>query len=366
MERINATDLKGSSAYFTNFDNRIVNNTLNLDVLKKNAERTLKVLLLTKNNVVCAASHLVNQVAYEIFSENKILLEEELIIPAFVESKEEISELFEKRNKKKKDILIPFYEDNLKKTVLWNLADNATWFRDNFVKGLLTEKSVIRNNLVSLTDEQIIDIATQVKGQTVFSRNFIDELSEGFDMDTKRILKNYRELIYHMSGARVCNCESTLPQENYIDYSLADFDQRKTMLSDTQIFCKYFVELLFETLNKYPIPVNVLDLLSFEDISKIRQPIQDSNFIEDYQAIYRTAFYALDKENESDFLYSIKDLMELRDNLEKGFQMVFEKEIPNYLKSKRAGAFADIVKNFLRGLLFLTFSRRPSELREVR
>ena len=75
MERIKSTELQGANAYFTNFDNRIVFKTNDLSQLKKTVERNLKILLLTKNNVVCAASHLINPLTYDLLSNNKILLE---------------------------------------------------------------------------------------------------------------------------------------------------------------------------------------------------------------------------------------------------------------------------------------------------
>jgi len=85
-----------------------------------------------------------------------------------------------------------------------------------------------------------------------------------------------------MSGARVVNCESALPQENYIDYSLTDFSKHRVMLSDTQVFLKIFFELAFETLYRNALPVEVLDILSFEDIHCLRKPLENSSFRRKY------------------------------------------------------------------------------------
>ena len=284
MNRIESKDLRGANAYFTNFDNRIVKSATDIEILERSIERNLKVLLLTKNNIVCAASHLVNPITYKLLSSNPILLKEAMIIPAFRKDKENISELFEKKeiNKERKIKYIEFYDESISKTVLWELQENSTWFRDTFIQGLSSENSVIRRNLKHLKKQEIEDLLLKIKDYKILDRGTIDQLTLHFDMHSQTILRNYRELVYHMSGARVVNCESTLPQENYIDYSFTDFKKQRTQLSELQIFWKIYIELVLEMLNRYKLPIDALDSLSFEDIHSLRQPILNSNFIEKY------------------------------------------------------------------------------------
>jgi hypothetical protein len=347
MERINSIDLNGANAYFTNFDNRIVASTSDKETLRNSVERTLKILLLTKNNVVCAASHLTNDFTFNLLSNNKILLEKQLIIPAFRSDKKEISELFVTKNisENKRKKYSSFYNDNLSKTVLWDLLPNSNWFRDTFIHGLSTEGSVIQKNLKSLTDKQLKHLISEVSKKQIFDRDTIDILSKDFDYETKLVLKNYRELIYHMSGARVVNSESTLPQENYIDYSLTDFKNRDIQLSELQVFWKIFIELLYEALNKPKLSVELLDILSFEDIADIRQPIQESSFIENYNNFYQIAITSVSKKNEQDILFDLKELMKIKNNLENGFKEIFEKELPVYFRKKALSAGKGLLKN---------------------
>ena len=93
-----------------------------------------------------------------------------------------------------------------------------------------------------------------------------------------------------MYGARVVNCESALPQENYIDYDLSDLTQKRTRLSEDQILSKLFRELVFDSLQKRFLPVDMLDLLSFEDILKIRKPLLGSVFQENMISLYEWRF----------------------------------------------------------------------------
>jgi len=359
MERIDSLNLSGANAYFTNFDNRIVSTTSDKEYLTKSIERTLKVLLLTKNNVVCAASHLTNDIAFKLLSENKVLLNKQLIIPAFRSDKTEIAELFHKisikESKRKK--YIDFYSDNLTKTVSWDLHQNSNWFRDNFVQGLNTKGSVIRKNLKSLTDKQLKHLISEISKKEILDRDTIDILSKEFDNETKLILRNYRELIYHMSGARVVNSESTLPQENYIDYSLTDFKNRDIQLSELQVFWKMFIELLYETLNKPKLSEELLDILSFDDIANIRQPILETNFVENYNNFYKIAVTSINKKNETDILFDLKELLKIKNNLEFSFKEVFEKELKSYFKKKAISSSKGLLKNTVNmGIGFIPWS----------
>ena len=75
MRRMDATSFVGPRAYFTNIDHRVLQNQPHAQV-RRQIERELKVLLLlTKHTVVCAASHLTGQFAYDLFRANPVLLD---------------------------------------------------------------------------------------------------------------------------------------------------------------------------------------------------------------------------------------------------------------------------------------------------
>lgn len=347
MIRIDGSDLQGASAYFTSFDNRIVTSTRDFERLSREVERKLKILLLTKNNVVCAASHLVNPVAFKLLFNNPILFEKELIIPAFRSDKDDISELFERKkvSSDTKRNYTAFYSDHLTKTVRWTVKDGSTRFRDSFVQGLKASKSVIRNNLKQLSQKEINELIDKVQKEELLDRDTIETLIMKFDVQSKMILRNYRELLYHMSGARAVNCESTLPQENYIDYSFADMKERKTLLSEVQVFWKIYMELLLETLHRYQFPVEALDDLSFEDICSIREPILESDFIQKYNQFYQVAADSIAKDKRNDILYNSSELMRIRSSLEKQFKEIFEIQLGPYFRKKAKQEGKKLMKN---------------------
>lgn len=359
MERIKSSDLKGANAYFTNFDTRIVALASNTDVLEHEIERVLKILLLTKNNVVCAASHLINPLSYKLISKNPILLEKELIIPAFRSDKTDFVDIFEGKiiPEYDKKLYTSFYSSILSKTVLWEVKENSNWFRNAFIQGLSFNNSVIRKNLSHLSDAKINKLIEKIKERDTLDRETIERLSSDYDKDSKSILRNYRDLLYHMGGARAVNCESTLPQENYIDYSFTDLEGRKTQLSEIQVFWKIFLELLLETLNRYKFPVEALDIITFDDIFYLRQPILESNFIENYNRLYQIAVNSISKDNRNDILYNASELMEIKLSLEKQYKEIFEKQLPLFFVKKALNNGKELLKNTANmGLGFVPFS----------
>jgi hypothetical protein len=70
MRRTNPLELCGPRAYFTAFDPKIVARSGDSSELRLQCERKLKLLLLLKSRVVCAASHLSSPIAHAIFRAN--------------------------------------------------------------------------------------------------------------------------------------------------------------------------------------------------------------------------------------------------------------------------------------------------------
>lgn len=350
MERLEPKSLKGARSYFTNFDQKIIERTRDIDQLQKNAERKLKILLLTKNIVVCSASLMTTEFSYNFFRNNKVLLDRKLIIPALRRDKNHVEDYIEKsiKDKNLQNEVKAFYIDSIQKTVNWDLQDNSTWFRDGIVKSVSKKDSLIRRNLAHASENNIQNFVDFIKNQQNLDRITIEEGIATFPMDAKEAMLNYRDLLYHVSGARVVNCESTLPQENYVDFSLADLSERKVFLSETQIFWKLFLDIFFETINKPKIPIEILDYLSFDDISKIRAPLLDSSFINSYNELIE---HAVDSINDSpeNLLYNVEQLLKIKDVLAKHFKEVFDKELTQKTK-KQTGSSEKLKNNMNIGL----------------
>lgn len=349
MEKINPNDFFGPRAYFTDFDYKIVKHKYNRENFRRDIERKLKILFLTKNTVVCAASHMTHKFTFDLFKDNPILLDNEMIIPALRVDKDHIVDYLNGMRLKKslKENMATFYKDNVKKAVSWELLDNSSWFKENLIKTLNDEKSVIRRNLTNIHPIKISLLIDEIDSQQFLSREFIIENISNWPKNEKKIFRNFNNLVYHMSGASVTNCESALPQENYIDYSLADISNHKTTLSEIQIFWKIFLELAFETLLKNNVPIELLDSLNFEDIYYLRKPIEESSFRKRYDELIQKSTQVIEKKNPDDLCYDVEEILKIKENVSSGFKDIFELEIPELLKVKHIDHARELRKNCL-------------------
>lgn len=332
MQRIKPSEFAGPRSYFTAFDHRIVSKHADHDALRKDIERKLKKLLLIKAKIVCAASHLVTEFTYSIFRDNTFLLSEGHVVPALRIDKEDFHQLVEEKTMKEKNAIASFYQTYTKTAVDWDLKDNSSWFRDTFVKELQDEGSLIRRQLASEPLDTINCITDRIKNEPILGRETIDRVASHLSPRGSQIITSLRELIYHISGARVVNTESALPQEDYIDFDLADLDQKRTKLSEDQILWKLFIELALESFQRRVLSVDLLDMLSFQDILDIRKPIYASNFQQKYDQLIRIAIGK--SEGSEPRLLDLSQLDDIRRNIESTFNAVFEEEIPKFIRKK--------------------------------
>lgn len=351
MKRISPLDFYGPRAYTTDLDYKIVRFKSNKKSYKREVGRRLKIILLTKNTVVCASSHLAHTFAYDFLKENPILLDEMMIIPALRKDKEHVTDyLRDKRIEKSlKENMENFYENHVGEVVDWELIENTAWFRENLLKALKNEHSVIRRNLPDLTERNLDSLLHEIEKHKILTREIIIESTLTWPKKEKRVFMNFVNLIYHMSGARVVNCESALPQENYIDYSLTDFSRHRAALSESQVFIKLFLELAFETLHKTRFPVELLDKLSYEDINHLREPIQKSSFRQRYDELIQESIQATRRsENDPEkVVYDIERPFELLGQISETFEEVIKKELPDFLKKKGQKTTRELQKSTL-------------------
>lgn len=332
MIRKSPLEYKGPKAYFTDFDHRLVSRHDSLEELLLNGERKLKALLLIKGNIVIAASHLASEFSYNFFKKHQELLCSGAIIPAFRSDKNDISELFKEKTFKEKGSAISFYLEKINETVSWDLDPNSTWFRDRFLADLDNNNSLIRRNINHKHAAILNELANRIRNNKKLSRLTIDEAAGKLPHKERITLLNYRELLYHISGARVVQCESALPQENYIDFDIADMTQHRTKLSDQQILFKLFMELVFDSFQKHPLSVELIDQLSFHDVLEIRQPILESTFQEKYDELISLAVNS--NRGDSDHLFNIEQLEGIRTTLVDSFKSIIDEQMPRFITRK--------------------------------
>lgn len=341
MQRVAPQSLTGPRAYFTAFDPKIVDRTeaARRDELQINCERKLKLLLLLKTNVVCAASHLRSPIAHRMFQSNKVLLENGIVIPALRDNYESVDMAVDAAPDVK-----AFYRDHVSMVVDWPLSDNTTWFRDKFIDEISKPKSVLRCNATGLSQASVDRFIALHQESHGLGREPIDSWASGLSETDRRVILAFREFIYHLSGARVVNCESALPQEEYLDFDLADLSQQRTRLSDDMVFWKIFLEQALSTLQMRALPIELLDILTFQDILQLRAPLLSTEFQRQYDELLRSAVGLIRGENPP-LIENIERLDKIRRSIETAFSEVFDKEIMPFLKKRSPGFRRSLLSN---------------------
>jgi hypothetical protein len=227
--------------------------------------------------------------------------------------------------------MVQFYHENVKQVIRWEHSKNSDWFKETLIKDLDNKGSVLRNNLSKVNSNIITDISTKVKETQKLSRQTLELAITKLDNNNKFIFRNYRELLYNISGARIVNCESSLPQENYIDYSLANLTDRKIVLSEVQIFKKLLLESTFESIRSKPLNIEVLDYLSFTDIIELRKIIDNTEFKDYYDKLINSSINSIASQSE-DSLLNFEELFSIRENLQKNFKDKIDNEIDGFFK----------------------------------
>jgi len=189
---------------------------------------------------------------------------------------------------------------------------------------------VLRSNLSSVPANTISALLEEVRSKPTLDLAQMDRFMRTMARDEKSVMRNFQELLYHMFGARIVNCESSLPQENYIDYSLADMSTRRTHLSEWEIFWKLFLESALEALSLKPLPIEMLDVLTFDDIRQLRVIATESSFIKKYNRLIQIIVERYRHMDEGDILRDMEEIQRIYDGLVESWRSILEGELESF------------------------------------
>lgn len=177
------------------------------------------------------------------------------------------------------------------------------------------ERSVLRFNLSIVPPPRIADVSSRIGELEFPSRGEIYKIAKN---SGNRILWtrlcDYTDLIYYLSGARAVNSEGVLPQENLIDFSVADLVRGKTKLSDYEIFYRIFLSIIKDKTQKF-FPVEILDLLNFEDIVELRKTLLHGGFVEKYDGLMEKTKKRVEITDTEQLILSVDELAQFENEL---------------------------------------------------
>ena len=349
MKHIDPKNLTIPRAYFTEFDritySQVAWSEKDVKKIKLNLERKVKLLGCIKGVVVIATSHLFeSELAQEFLKENPIVLEEGIILPALISRYSDFSSFLQhKREQSKekklylsgdKDEINLLLSNSVDKVIKWDVQRTSSWFKHRLLEDLENEKSILRFNLSNVPLSVISDTASCIRQLELPSRSEIYTIAK--NSGNKNLwmrLGDYADFIYYLSGARAVNSEGILPQENLIDFSISDLTQRKTKLSEYEIFYRIFVKIIKEKTQKL-FPVEILDTLSFYDVVELRNNLLHSSFVEKYNSLIETTKQRIEINDSEQLILTIDELSHFEDELHSIFEDCIVNEINQMKKIK--------------------------------
>lgn len=330
MKFIDPTNLKIPRVYFTEFDrvtySQVAWTAEDVEEIKRNLERKVKLLGLIKGAVVIATSHLFeSELAQEFIRENPIVLEEGIILPALISKYKNFSDfLSAKREESKeraqylgnnKEEINTLLSNCVAAVVKWDVNLTTKWFKQRLLQDMEDKRSVLRFTLSPVPPSLIADVSSRLCELESPSRGQIYKIAKN---SGNRILWtrlcDYTDLIYYLSGARAVNSEGVLPQENLIDFSVADLVRGKTKLSDYEIFYRIFLSIIKDKTQKF-FPVEILDLLNFEDIVELRKTLLHSGFVEKYNGLMEKTKERVEITDTEQLILSVDELAQFENEL---------------------------------------------------
>jgi hypothetical protein len=334
VQLLNPAVLVAPRVYFTEFDrvtySQVAWTSDDVIQIKKDLERKVKLLALTKGFVVIATSHLYeSELAREFLFENPTVLKEGIFVPALISKYSNFSDfLHDKRNSDEAqayasrdvDEIQALMSDNVQAAITWDAKQTSSWFKRRLLSELANESSVLRLNLSGVPQTLINSVYSSISEQESPSRGKIYGIGKksGNNQIWTR-LSEYADFTYYLSGAMAVNSEGVLPQEHLIDFSLADIDAGRTRLSEYDIFYKLLLSIVHEQTHKI-FPIEILDALDFDDIIQLRKNLLHTDFVDKYNALMRKVKGQISIEDTEQLVLTVSELAEFEAQLYKIFQ----------------------------------------------
>ncbi len=354
MRFIEPTNLKTPRTYFTGFDRSTYSyvewTTEQVEEMKCNLERKVKLLSLIKGMLILPAHDLFeSELCKEFIMENSIVLEEDIILPALISKYKDFSDfLSTKREESKENYLYKRNDTNEINTLLnnslvvrWDEDLSNKWFKHRLSHDLMDERSVLRSNLNKVPLSLITEVKSRINEIESSSRSDtrIEIYYIGRDSGNKTLrnrLSDYTDFIYYLSGAIAVNSEGVLPQENLIDFSITDLTREKTKLSEYEIFYRIFVSIIMEKTQRC-FPVELLDLLTFEDIVELRKILLHRGFVDKYNRLLTKTKQRVEIQDTEQLVLNLDELNQFENELHLTFRETIAAEVrqKNMIELKR-------------------------------
>lgn len=359
MKSLTPQELPSHRAFFTEFDLHGDPSKWALEgertAIAVAMERKLKLLLLTKANILIAASQLLESpFAHNLLLKHPRLIESGAVVSSMKLGHESTSNFLETKRIETKSLLDNPYHRNEAADVAslidesgiavrWPLEAMSDWFRDRLAKDLLDDGSLIR---LALRREGILfpdSVAYAISSEQKLTRGRVDEIvSANGESRLQDFISLYADFVYYLSGARATESEGVLPQENLVDVSLSDLVGSNTKLTDNEIFFKVFIDTV-KARTSTIFPNDFLDAITIEDALDLRMVAASEEFVTQYNLLQIKTKESIDMQDPEKYVLLLSELEEFETSLHLRFNNALDAELTSRLHESRQRAAGQVL-----------------------
>jgi len=357
MKSVSPESINASRVYFTEFDrvtySQVAWTAADMETIRRNMERKLKLVAIIKGHVVIAASHLLeSELAQEVLFPHPRLFSEGVIVPALRAEFTGFEGFLDSKLSEGKDSaqyeggmrreMAQMLDSQVALAVKWEVSQTSEWFKERLLSDMTDEQSLLRSCLResgSIIPSSLVSRISEVP--RLSRRDVYTSAKETGDKNLWHIVCEYADFLYYLSGARAVSSEGVLPQENLMDFSLSDLVDGRTNLSDMEVFFKMFVDLVKAATNTH-FPVDLLDTLSIDDVLDLHSVAVEDRFVEKYNTIQERTKEGLEIRDPERLVLLMEELEQFERQLHEEYHAAIEKELPRYrrdLKTLEAAKF---------------------------
>ena len=343
MEKINASSLSGPRSYFTDLDPK------DKDYDELLVGRRLKLQLLTKKNIVIAASSIFHDIGLELFKKNDGLIEalnKGIILPAVRDQFSDLDEFFSAKVEYSNEAH-SFFKENVQYSIPWSLQENSNWFKKTVYQALSQKDSILRKStgLSSVDSVNLIQRCEEIlshlpDSDRFLSREILQLAITGYRKEVRLYIENFINLVYRISGSRVVNSEGHFPQSNLTKVGVVGNDK---IVSEDAIFWDMYIEAVASHLSTaLKLTVDRIDRLRYSDILKLRESFFRVGFLKKYDDIISLSKSEVDIEDPEKLLLRAQEIAESAMKLRQYFLENIVQEINTKDSSQNENALFQI------------------------
>jgi hypothetical protein len=273
MERIKIETLLGTKVYLTEADSL---SQQFYGIGKDELVLKISLWLLLSDHIMLAGSHIFKSESIgNILKEHPSLLQSGVVVPAlregcqdffdYVRLKREEGDPHFRGDPYKLEELADFLSQHSRQAVLWTAEPVSEAFRDNLVRDLLDDRSVLRRKLIGVDTSSLREFVQKLGSTSFLTREIVADLATEYLGRKRGVLLKYASILYYLWGAACLESEPVLHAKAF------EWGKQKLLASSKDLVRTNEVPLFRGALGEFGISSQVLEKLTIPMILDLRK-----------------------------------------------------------------------------------------------